>query len=53
MKQCHEVSFEEASVTTYGSSSNASPGIWLAVILGGVLVVFALTALIVSILILG
>jgi hypothetical protein len=35
---------------TVGSSSNVSPGIWLAVILGGLLVVFAFTAMIVSIL---
>jgi hypothetical protein len=40
-------------VATHGSNSNASPNIWLAVILGGVLVVFALTALTVSILIHG
>jgi hypothetical protein len=39
--------------STYGSSSNVSPGIWLVVILGGLLVVFALTAMIVSILIHG
>jgi hypothetical protein len=38
---------------TLGSSSNVSPGIWLAVILGGLLVVFALTATIASILIHG
>jgi hypothetical protein len=38
---------------TLGSNSNVSPGIWLAVILGGLLVVFALTAMIVSILIHG
>jgi hypothetical protein len=40
-------------MTSLGSSSNTSPGIWLAVILGGLLVVFALTALTVSILIHG
>jgi len=38
-------------MTTPASSSNVSPGIWLAVILGGLLVVFALTAMFVSILI--
>jgi hypothetical protein len=36
---------------TLGSSSKVSPGIWLAVILGGLLVVFSLVAMIVSILI--
>jgi hypothetical protein len=40
-------------MTALRSSSNTSPGIWLAVILGGLLVVFALTALTVSILIHG
>ena len=40
-------------MTTLGSSSNTPPGIWLAVILGGLLVVFAVTALTVSILIHG
>jgi hypothetical protein len=38
---------------TLGSNSNFSPGIWLFVILGGLLVVFALTAIIASILIHG
>jgi hypothetical protein len=38
---------------TLGSNSNVSPGIWLAVILAGLLVVFALTAMVVSILIHG
>ena len=36
---------------TTPASSPVSPGIWLAVILGGLLVVFALTAMFVSILI--
>jgi hypothetical protein len=36
---------------TLGSSSNTSPGIWVALMLGGLLVVFVLTALIVSVLI--
>jgi hypothetical protein len=40
-------------MTTHGSGLNVSPGIWVAVILGGLLVVFALTAMIVSILIHG
>jgi hypothetical protein len=40
-------------MTTPGSSSNVRPGIWLAVILGGLLIVFALTAVIVSIFIHG
>jgi hypothetical protein len=38
---------------TRRSNSNVSPGIWLVLILGGLLVVFALTAIIVSILIHG
>ena len=38
---------------TLGSSSNTSPGIWLALIVGGLVVVFVLTALTVSILIHG
>jgi len=38
---------------TVRSSSNASPGVWLAVILGGLLVVFVLTALTASIFIHG
>jgi hypothetical protein len=37
-------------MTALGSSSNTSPGIWLTVILGGLLVVFTLTATIASIL---
>jgi putative ABC transport system substrate-binding protein len=41
----------EAFMMTRGSSSNTSPGIWLALILGGLLVVFVVTALTVSILI--
>jgi hypothetical protein len=40
-------------MTTPESNSNVSPGIWLAVILGGILVVFAFTAIIVSIIIRG
>jgi hypothetical protein len=40
-------------MTTPASSSNVSPGIWLAMMLAGLLVVFALTAMIVSILIHG
>jgi len=40
-------------MTTPASSSNVAPGIWLAVMLGGLLVVFALTAIIVSVFIHG
>ena len=38
---------------TLGSNSNVSPGIRLVLILGGLLVVFALTAMIISILVHG
>ena len=40
-----------AFMMTLGSSSNTSPGIWVPLMLGGLLVVFVLTALIVSVLI--
>jgi hypothetical protein len=36
---------------TLGSSSNTRPGIWLALILGGLLAVFVITALTVSVLV--